>query len=134
MQAEAKATASMRAAELLEWQRQTSFQSPMLSADPEPKPSFREFVAVHRPDLSKYLPRLDNAKADLKSASTPSLAELRARIAARKLPSTPKLELQSRKTSMPLGSIVCHLGNPSHKNSAIQIHPKRRDKKTVVRG
>jgi hypothetical protein len=70
--------------------RQSTLESPILSDDPEPVPSFREYVAVHRPDLAKMLPKQDDAPAEDSAAKKPTLAELRARIAARKMTSIPE--------------------------------------------
>ncbi len=66
----------------------STMESPILSPDPEPVPTFSEFVAVHRPDLSRLLPSRAETSPDTGAAKTPTLAELRARIAARKLTST----------------------------------------------
>jgi hypothetical protein len=84
MQAEAERRAMQEKSAELNFRRQTSFQFPMLSADPEPMPTLREFVAVHRPDLSKHLPKPAEAETGINASKRPSLAELRARIAARK--------------------------------------------------
>jgi hypothetical protein len=65
--------------------RQSTMESPILSDDPEPVPTFREFVAVHRPDLARMLPRHEDAHAGDSAAKKPTLAELRAKIAARKM-------------------------------------------------
>jgi hypothetical protein len=85
MQAEAERRAMQEKSAELNFRRQTSFQYPMLSADLEPMPTFREFVAVHRPDLSKHLPSTGDTASGDSAAKRPSLAELRASIAARKL-------------------------------------------------
>lgn len=67
----------------------STMESPILSDDPEPTPTFREFVAVHRPDLSRLLPRHVDTSFETNAAKKPTLAELRARIAARKQAATP---------------------------------------------
>jgi citrate synthase len=134
MQAEAAQRKAMEAAEHFQWQQQTSFQSPMLSADPEPMPSFREFVAVHRPDLSKFLPREANGESARTPEARPSLAALRARIAARKSPAIPETPVQHRTTTMRLGSILCHLGNHPHAQPESQANRVRKKKKTSLRG
>jgi hypothetical protein len=97
MQAEAKRRAMMEKSAELNFRRQTSFQFPMLSADPEPMPTFREFVAVHRPDLSKHLSQPATTQSSTSLDKRPSLGELRASIAARKsasIPMAPAVEQQ----------------------------------------
>jgi hypothetical protein len=90
MQAEAERRAMQEKSAELNFRRQTSFQYPMLSADPEPMPTFREFVAVHRPDLSKHLPQPANTQPSTALDKRPSLGELRARIAERRLSAAPE--------------------------------------------
>jgi hypothetical protein len=76
-----------------------TMQSPILSADPEPVPTFREFVSVHRPDLSRLLPHQEEARPEAGASKGPSLGALRAMIAARKAPAPAEEPTKATKDS-----------------------------------
>lgn len=85
---------SMYAAVGFGMKQHSSFDAPILSDDPEPMSTFREFVAVHRPDLSKHLPKPSETEGGITSGKPPSLGELRAKIAARKISASQEAPIQ----------------------------------------
>lgn len=76
-------------------------QAPARYKKPSPPPepytgpvyTLREFVAEHRPELTRLLPRVEDDKPDTITSSRPTLGQLQKIIAARKVATAPEAQV-----------------------------------------
>ena len=102
-------------------------QAPARYVKPSPPPepyagpvyTLREFVAEHRPELTKLLPRMQDDKPDSSVSSRPTLGQLQKMIAARKTataPETPAPVMESVPAPVAIQETIkkAPLKKPSH--------------------